>query len=51
MGYRQSVESAHSNYMMMEMSANDKTTGEERDARRLGGVADALAKEATPSDG
>lgn len=45
MGYRQSMEAAHSNYMLMEMSANAKNQSKERDARRLGGVADALAKE------
>ena len=45
MGYRQSVESAHSNYMMLEMSTQAQQADKERSERRLGGVADALAKE------
>ncbi len=45
MGYRQSVEATHSNYMMLEMSEAVKRDGDEREGRRLGGVADALAKE------
>lgn len=50
MGYRQSVEAAHSNYMMLEMSAAAKDRGQERADRRLGGVADALAKEARSAE-
>ncbi len=46
MGYRQSIEATHSNYMMLEMSENIRRQGNERTERRLGGVADALAKEA-----
>jgi hypothetical protein len=45
MGYRQAMEATHSNYMMLEMSELIKREGEERPERRLGGVADALAKE------
>ena len=45
MGYRQSVESAHSNYMMLEMSTKSAQGEQERADRRLGGVADALKKE------
>ncbi len=50
MGYRQSVEAAHSNYMMMEMSANAKGRDKERADKRLSGVANALAKEQGQSD-
>jgi enoyl-CoA hydratase len=45
MGYRQAMEATHSNYMMLEMSELIKREGKERPERRLGGVADALAKE------
>ncbi len=45
MGYRQSIEATHSNYMMLQMSQSIKRSGDERAQRRLGGVADALAKE------
>lgn len=50
MGYRQSVEAAHSNYMMMEMATSAQTLGEEKGARRMGGVANALAKEEKDQD-
>ncbi len=45
MGYRQSMETAHSNYMLMELSTELKGKDDGRSERRLGGVADALAKE------
>lgn len=46
MGFRQTVEATHSNYMMLEMSATIKKEGDDQEERRLSGVADALAKEA-----
>ncbi len=45
MGYRQSVEAAHSNYMMLEMSQVIRQSDGGQGNRRLNGVADALAKE------
>ena len=51
MGYRQSVEAAHSNYMMLEMATKAQTAEAERAERRLGGVADALARSRHGADG
>ena len=45
MGYRNAVQGAHSNYMMMELAGTVRPKSDDPQARRLGGVAAALGKE------
>lgn len=53
MGFRQSVEAAHSNYMILELAGQVSASGagEGTGERRLPGVADALAKEKKREEG
>jgi enoyl-CoA hydratase len=46
MGYRTALHAAHSNYMVNELAIGERRAQEMRDARRMSGVAAALAKEA-----
>jgi len=45
MGYREAVQAAHSNYMMLEMTRSIRQVDEHAGPRQLGGVAAALEKE------